>query len=118
MSAAEERVKNALHAGHGYGDERDLLTCGLRSRYALTADPDLAQDIEDGAALRRLAAVVPDGWEAVARFGGWHKWPMVEVWDPAYPPSRDDPEQPRYISSEATLAAAADACRVALEEGR
>lgn len=84
----------------------------------LAADPHLAQDIEDGAALRRLAAAVPDGWEAVVRVGGWHKWPMVEVWDPAYPVGRDDPPQPRYISSEATIAQAADACREAIEAQR
>jgi hypothetical protein len=77
------------------------------------ADPLLLRDIEDGEALRLLLAALPDGWDVVVRnFAS--RW-GVEVWDPYFPPTRDDPPQPRYLEIEETVAEAADKARAAIE---
>lgn len=111
LSAAERLTTVLLAAGLGsnlgiHRDADDLLT----------ADADLAQDIEDGAALRRLRAALPQDWEAVPRIA--REDIAVEVWSPSGGGSYFEPPQPDIYKSGPTIAAAADACRVALEAGR
>lgn len=75
----------------------------------LTADADLAQDIEDGAALRRLREALPEGWTlSLYQHLGDTPW-AVAVYDDLGKRLRREGD---------TTAAAADACRVALEAGR
>jgi hypothetical protein len=92
---------------------------GMTAPYAKTiyaTDPHLAQDIEDGAALRRLREALPEGWDLIVRnFGS--RW-GVELWDPRYPVSHDEPPQPRFLEIEPTLAVAADKAREAIEADR
>lgn len=85
----------------------------------LAADPTLAQDIEDGRALRELRASLDDG--------GWHP---IEVrwWSPVSLPTISAVEiqvrvrvRPRFFvdsGNHPTIAEAADACRKALEARR
>ena len=102
LSAAERLTTVLLAAGLGsnlgiHRDADDLLT----------ADADLAQDIEDGAALRRLREVLPEGWTSALYHYEADDWSVV-----AYGPGTKVRREGR------SLAAAADACRVALEVGR
>lgn len=76
----------------------------------------LRQDLSDGAALRRLRAALPEGWDITVRTFA-SRW-GVELWDPDYPTGRDDPPQPRFLEFGTTIAQAADECREALEVGR
>lgn len=97
-------------------NERDAQMC---AGTMVAADPTLAQDIADGQALRLLRDALPKGWDMTVRTFA-SRW-CVEVWDPYYPPGRDDPPQPRYLEiagTAGTIAEAADACRKALEERR
>lgn len=79
-----------------------------RAQNALAADPHLAQDLEDGAALRRLKEALPDGWDIAidVRGNGW----VIRLYD------RENKAQVREYGD--TIAAAADACREAIEAKR
>ena len=104
LSAAERLTTVLLAAGLGsnlgiHRDADDLLT----------ADADLAQDIEDGAALRRLREALPEGGTlSLYQHLGDTPW-AVAVYDDLGKRLRREGD---------TTAAAADACRVALEAGR
>ena len=79
----------------------------LHATGVLRADPTLAQDIEDGRALRELREALPDGW-------AWdiEHWPTREAIFQVIIRSADW----RHITTAAapTIAEACDACRATL----
>lgn len=108
MSAAERLVRLAAITPR---DRRDPLAHYITT--LLTADPDLAQDIEDGAALRRLrSACEAGGWTFSVE--PWYAMEHVGFRVCLY--SRRGGSYTE--STGPTIAAAADACRVALEASR
>lgn len=79
----------------------------------LRADPDLAQDIADGQALRLLREALPDGWEMSVDLYR-DDLPGVQ-WKASAYAARMPVARAAYG---ATIAEAADACRKALEARR
>ena len=103
--SAVDRLAAAMFDGLDMDDARE------GARLMVTADATLAQDIEDGRAIRELRAALPEGWAAGV------------VWDPFL---RDGCEAEVFVSdgtgpggisrkaSAPTIAEAVDACRAAL----
>lgn len=103
MSSAQERLAAAIWGVDFVDPEATLI-----ARAMVAADPHLAQDIEDGAALRRLREALGPAETfdvSVTRRDPW----IVEAWDL---PSL------RHLckTSGATVAEAADKVREALEK--
>ena len=115
MSAAERLVRLAAITPR---DRRDPLAHYITT--LLTADPDLAQDIADGEALRRLREALPEGWRMEVRVNPFRRDPLFVV-ACAIGPSRGRGRAALFESGHSmtgSIAAAADACRVALEASR
>ena len=105
MSAAERLAAALAAAGM-------VTVATVYAEEMADADPDLAQDIEDGAALRRLREALPEGRSFQC---GWS--PSVQ----SFYCHDEDAEwggDIRVNGYGPTIAAAADACRVALEASR
>ena len=106
-----ERLATALHrwfesGAESYGDGQPE-EFAWHATGVLAADPTLAQDIEDGRALRELREALPEGmaWDI-------EHWPTREAAFQVAIRSADW----RHITTAAapTIAEAADACRAAL----
>ena len=106
MSAAERLAAALAAAGM-------VTVATVYAEEMADADPDLAQDIEDGAALRRLrSACEAGGWTFSVE--PWYAMEHVGFRVCLY--SRRGGSYTE--STGPTIAAAADACRVALEASR
>lgn len=83
----------------------------------LAADPTLAQDIEDGTELRLLREALPEGERGWGIYISHSPERVVGQWDVRVTrdPYFGDDSGRRAIAIEGTLAAAARACREALE---
>lgn len=113
---AQERLAAALHGDptRCYADDHrhEVAVCTGIAEYALAADTHLAQDIEDGAALRRLRdalRAMPEPWDCSVQPS--HDEPGAYIWPVANPPLAE------HFTGR-TIAAAADAAREALEASR
>jgi len=96
---AEERLETALRvAGRGKGYDWFPIAADV-----FLADPHLAQDIADGAALRRLREALPEGWTVYTT--GCATDVHLRVWGKG---------RPELSIHRDTIAEAADACREAL----
>lgn len=101
---SSEKLDDWLHLMPG----EDATTCVV---HILAVDPHLAQDIEDGAALRRLREALGEEWggpNVDGSFGGGWR---VQVWTGRGAGAV-------ITEKRSTIAEAADACREALEATR
>ncbi len=80
----------------------------------LAADPTLAQDIEDGRALRELREALPDEWDDPLLTIQWYRWEGGPRWTVSPQDAAAEPSSVNRAGRGPTIAAAADACREAL----
>ncbi len=89
-------------------------SCAEDAAGALAADPHFAQDIEDGAALRRLREALPDSEDSSIVMQVFKDGSLsLQVWNGFGWRNASEPE-----FTENTLAAAADKAREAIEADR